>query len=101
MNPHRTYEDNMAVLKKVLTQRTYTALSRRNIEFVLKHQNDSLQELAAYLQRRQTELRHIPGRTEVIGGDFIELRFRGWTNALAAIGVNRELAAKRGTPALE
>ena len=58
MNPHRTYEDNMAVLKKVLTQRTYTALSRRNIEFVLKHQNDSLQELAAYLQRRQTELRH-------------------------------------------
>ena len=36
MNPHRTYEDNMAVLNKVLTQRTRMALSRRNIEFVLK-----------------------------------------------------------------
>lgn len=101
MNPNRTYEENMAALKKVLTQRTYTALSHRNIEFVLKYQNASLQELAAYLRRRQAELRHIPGRTEIIGGDFIELRFRGWVNALEAIGVSRELAAKRGTPALE
>ena len=77
MNPNRTYEENMAALKKVLTQRTYTALSHRNIEFVLKYQNASLQELAAYLRRQQAELRHIPGRTEIIGGDFIELRFRG------------------------
>ena len=101
MNPNRTYEENMAALKKVLTQRTYTALSHRNVEFVLKYQNASLQELAAYLRRRQAELRHIPGRTEIIGGDFIELRFRGWVNALEAIGVSRELAAKRSTPALE
>ena len=101
MNPNRTYEENMAALKKVLTQRTYTALSHRNIEFVLKYQNASLQELAAYLRRRQAELQHIPGRTEIIGGDFIELRFRGWVNALEAIGVSRELAAKRSTPALE
>lgn len=101
MNPNRTYEENMAALKKVLTQRTYTALSHRNIEFVLKYQNASLQELAAYLRQRQAELRHIPGRTEIIGGDFIELRFRGWANALEAIGVSRELAAKRSTPALE
>ena len=101
MNPNRTYEENMAALKKVLTQRTYTALSHRNIEFVLKYQNASLQELAAYLRRQQAELRHIPGRTEIIGGDFIELRFRGWANALEAIGVSRELAAKRSTPALE
>jgi len=101
MNPNRTYEENMAALKKVLTQRTYTALSHRNIEFVLKYQNATTQELAAYLRRQQAELRHIPGRTEIIGGDFIELRFRGWVNALEAIGVSRELAAKRSTPALE
>ena len=53
MNPNRTYEENMAALKKILTQRTYTALSHRNIEFVLKYQNASLQELAAYLRRQQ------------------------------------------------
>ena len=28
MNPNRTYEENMAALKKVLTQRTYSFLSR-------------------------------------------------------------------------
>ena len=57
MNPSRTYEENMAALKKVLTQRTYTALSHRNIEFVLKYQNATTQELAAYLRRQQAELR--------------------------------------------
>lgn len=101
MNPNRTYEENMAALKKVLTQRTYTALSHRNIEFVLKYQNATMQELAAYLRRQQAELRHIPGRTEIIGGDFIELRFRGWANALCASGVKKELAVKRFHPALE
>ena len=49
MNPHRTYQENMDALKKVLTQRTLLALSRRNVEFVLAHQADSKQQLADYL----------------------------------------------------
>ena len=49
MNPHRTCEENMDALKKVLTQRTLLALSRRNVEFVLAHQADSKQQLADYL----------------------------------------------------
>ena len=82
MNPHRTCQENMDALKKVLTQRTLLALSRRNVEFVLAHQADSNQQLADYLRQCRAELGHIPGRTEVIGGDLIELRFRGWANAL-------------------
>ena len=77
MNPHRTCQENMDALKKVLTQRTLLALSRRNVEFVLAHQADSNQQLADYLRQCRAELGHIPGRTEVIGGDLIELRFRG------------------------
>ena len=46
MNPHRTCQENMDALKKVLTQRTLLALSRRNVEFVLAHQADSKQQLA-------------------------------------------------------
>ena len=76
MNPNRTYEENMAALKKVLTQRTYTALSHRNIEFVLKYQNATTQELAAYLRRQQAELRHIRAlplseeeRAAILGGN--------------------------------
>lgn len=100
MNPNRTCQENMEALKKVLTQRTYAALSNKNIEFILAHQHDTLDELAAYLRRCQAELGHIPARTEVIGGDFIELRFRGWVNALCASGVTRALAVKCPMPAL-
>ena len=46
MNPHRTCQENMDALKKVLTQCTLLALSRRNVEFVLAHQADSKQQLA-------------------------------------------------------
>ena len=100
MNPHRTCQENMDALKKVLTQRTLLALSRRNVEFVLAHQADSKQQLADYLRQCRAELGHIPGRTEVIGGDLIELRFRGWANALCASGVPAEQAVRRVHPAL-
>mgnify|MGYP000855619179 CR=1 FL=1 len=80
MNPYRTCQENMDALKKVLMQRTYVALANKNVEFVLKNQNASLDELAEYLCKCRRWCGHIPGRTEVIGGDFIELRFRGSEN---------------------
>ena len=101
MNPYRTCQENMDALKKVLIQRTYVALANKNVEFVLKNQNASLDELAEYLCKCRRWCGHIPGRTEVIGGDYIELRFRGWANALCASGVSKELAVKRFHPALE
>ena len=99
MNPHRTCQENMDALKKVLTQRTLLALSRRNVEFVLAHQADSNQQLADYLRQCRAELGHIPGRTEVIGGDFIELRFGSWAKALGSIGV--ENGGRLSTPSVE
>ena len=56
MNPHRTCQENMDALKKVLTQRTLLALSRRNVEFVLTHQADSKQQLADYLSLDRSAL---------------------------------------------
>ena len=99
MNPHRTCQENMDALKKVLTQRTLLALSRRNVEFVLAHQADSNQQLADYLRQCRAELGHIPGRTEVIGGDFIELRFGSWGKALASIGIRG--GGRLSTPSVE
>ena len=87
MNPHRTAQENEAALRKVLTQRTLVALSKQNVEFVLAHQNDTWQELSQYLARCQAALGRAPARTEVIGGDFIELRFGSWEKALASIGI--------------
>ena len=87
MNPHRTAKANEAALRKVLTQRTLVALSKQNVAFVLEHQNDTWQELSQYLARCQATLGRAPARTEVLGGDFIELRFGSWGKALASIGV--------------
>lgn len=87
MNPHRTAQANEAALRKVLTQRTLVALSKQNVAFVLEHQNDTWQELSQYLARCQAVLGRAPARTEVIGGDFIELRFGSWGKALASIGI--------------
>ena len=38
MNPNRTYEENMAALKKVLTQRTYCRLTSfsRSLQTILR-----------------------------------------------------------------
>ena len=99
MNPHRTAQANEAALRKVLTQRTLVALSKQNVEFVLAHQNDTWQELSQYLARCQATLGHAPARTEVIGGDFIELRFGGWGKALASIGIHG--GGRLPTPSLE
>ena len=100
MNPHRTAQANEAALRKVLTQRTLVSLSKQNVAFVLEHQNDTWQELSQYLARCQAALGRAPARTEVIGGDLIELRFRGWANALCASGVPAEQAVRRVHPAL-
>lgn len=87
MNPHRTAQANEAALRKVLTHRTLVSLSKQNVAFVLEHQNDTWQELSQYLARCQAALGRAPARTEVIGGDFIELRFGSWAKALGSIGV--------------
>ena len=99
MNPHRTAKANEAALRKVLTQRTLVALSKQNVEFVLAHQNDTQQELSQYLARCQAALGRAPARTEVLGGDFIELRFGSWGKALASIGV--ENGGRLPTPDIE
>ena len=99
MNPHRTAQANEAALRKVLTHRTLVSLSKQNVAFVLEHQNDTWQELSQYLARCQAALGRAPARTEVIGGDFIELRFGGWGKALASIGVKN--GGRIPTPSVE
>ena len=99
MNPHRTAQANEAALRKVLTHRTLVSLSKQNVAFVLEHQNDTWQELSQYLARCQAALGRAPARTEVIGGDFIELRFGNWGKALASIGIRG--GGRLSTPSVE
>ena len=74
-------------------------IAYKNVRFILEHQNDSLDQLSAYLAKCMDELGHAPAKCEVIGGDFIELRFGSWAKALGSIGV--ENGGRLSTPSVE
>lgn len=78
--------DNQALHDKRMNESVRVAISRKNIEFILLHQNDSLAELSSYLQKCKDELGRVPAQSEVIGGDLLALRFGSWVNALDRSG---------------
>lgn len=86
-HPDKSLEN---ALHRIVKQRTFSALSMKNVAFVLEHQNDTLDALAEYLTACHAALDHTPTRSEVIGGDYIEYRFGSWKKALQAIGVKNE-----------
>ena len=65
-----------------LLSRVKQIIARKNAEFILDHQNDSLEQLSAYLKACMDDIGHPPARVEVIGGDFLEYRFESWPKAL-------------------
>ena len=68
-----------------LLSRVKQIIARRNTEFILDHQNDSLEQLSAYLKACMDDIGHAPAKVEVIGGDYIEYRFGSWEKALGRI----------------
>ena len=57
-------------------------IAYKNIDFIIQHQNDTKDELAAYLKACMEDIGHPLARVEVIGGDFLEYRFESWPKAL-------------------
>lgn len=57
-------------------------IARKNTQFILDHQNDTLEQLSAYLKVCMEDIGHPPARVEVIGGDYLEYRFGSWQKAL-------------------
>ena len=68
-----------------LLSRVKQIIARKNTEFILGHQNDSLEQLSAYLKACMDAIGHPPARVEVIGGAFLEYRFGSWTKALRSV----------------
>ena len=58
---------------------------KKNTQFILDHQHDSLAALSLYLRDCMEDIGHPPARVEVIGGDFLEYRFGSWQKALRSI----------------
>ena len=59
------------MVEEELAERTVTAIARKNIEFALAHQNDSLEQLKKYLQDCAKKLGRTPTRTEIIAANLL------------------------------
>ena len=84
--------------RQLILRRVEQTLTRKNTEFILDHQNDSLEALSKYLQACMESIGHPPARVEVIGGDYIEYRFGTWQKALRSFYAGKMTEAKNPPP---
>ncbi len=101
MSPQHPTSAMEEALHRALLERTHSAIVKKNVAFILEHQNDRLHALTMYLKQCQQKLGHPPARTEIIGGDYIEMRFGTWEKALLSIGVRDGARINQITPRLE
>ena len=81
--PQKSVEERRAdARRQLILRRVERIIAHRNTQFILDHQNDSLEQLSAYLKACMDDIGHPPARVEVIGGDFLEYRFESWPKAL-------------------
>ena len=83
MNQNQRDAHFSQMVEEELAERTVTAIARKNIEFALAHQNDSLEQLKKYLQDCAKKLGRTPTRTEIIG--------RSWAPAAQMRGDRRRI----------
>ena len=71
-----------AIREREIYARIGRILCHKHIEFALEHQNDSLEQLTEYLKACTDDLGHLPRKCEVIGCEYIAMRFGSWEAAL-------------------
>jgi len=68
-------------------QRALEVLRQQENEFAEQHQNDSDEELLAYIREFAQRLKYTPNMCEIIGGEYISGRFNGWNKAVRLAGL--------------
>ena len=88
--------------KQLILRRVERIIAHKNTQFILDHQNDSLEQLSAYLKACMEDIGHPPSRVEIIGGDYIEYRFGGeWYRALRTVYDGKASANLKNPPTFE
>lgn len=67
---------------QIIYSRIERVIAYKNVQFIIKHQSDTLEQLSAYLQSCMEDIGHPPAMVEVIGGEYIQYRFRSWQKAI-------------------
>lgn len=69
---------------KAALDRIERVIAYKNVQFIIDHQHDTLEQLSAYLKACMDELGHVPAKVEVIGRRLSGIPLRTWRKRSAA-----------------
>ena len=78
----QNYAEKQSRQDQIIYSRIERVIAYKNVQFILEHQNDTLEQLSAYLQSCMEDIGHPPAPVEVIGADYIIYRFGTWQTAV-------------------
>ena len=75
-------QQRQAYLDQINYGRIERVIAYKNVQFIIKYQHDTLEQLTAYLKSCMEDIGHPPAMVEVIGSEYIEYRFGSWQAAI-------------------
>ena len=78
----QNYAEQQSRQDQIIYSRIERVIAYKNVQFIIEHQNDTLEQLSAYLQSCMEDIGHPPAMVEVIGGEYIQYRFGSWQKAI-------------------
>lgn len=87
-------QQRQAYLDQINYGRIERVIAYKNVQFILEHQNDTLEQLSAYLQSCMEDIGHPPAPVEVIGADYIIYRFGSWQAAIRSFMPEKSQTSK-------
>lgn len=87
-------QQRQAYLDQINYGRIERVIAYKNVQFILEHQNDTLEQLSAYLQSCMEDIGHPPAPVEVIGADYIIYRFGSWQAAIRSFYAEKSKTSK-------
>lgn len=78
----QNYAEQQSRQDQIIYSRIERVIAYKNVQFIIEHQNDTLEQLSAYLQSCMEDIGHPPAPVEVIGADYIIYRFGAWQKAI-------------------
>ena len=94
----QNYAEQQSRQDQIIYSRIERVIAYKNVQFILEHQNDTLEQLSAYLQSCMEDIGHPPAMVEVIGGEYIQYRFGTWTKALRSFYSGKMTNTKNPPP---
>ena len=77
----QNYAEQQSRQDQIIYSRIERVIAYKNVQFILEHQNDTLEQLSAYLQSCMEDIGP-PAPVEVIGAVYIIYRFGTWQTAV-------------------